>query len=163
MASRQWQDIPKVPRFTIRRASMYDLKTKKPVRYFSANTKIDLVQKCVTEDGTFYRTGAAAEKDLDLAFEASAFGLPDEQVSVVHSSSSLRTQTSAKKAPAPKTERVGEPTKQTVQQKATVEVAPVEKPVEKPAKKATKKTMPTAKKTTKAPGKVKRWLKKLFR
>ena len=48
------------------------------MQYYSANTRITVVQKLVTENGTYYRTASAAKHGLNWAFEASAFGLPNE-------------------------------------------------------------------------------------
>ena len=74
-----WTDLPsRLSLFTRRNATMIDLDTGKNVQYYSANTKIVVVQKCVTPEKTYYRTEQAKLKSLNLAFEASAFGLPDE-------------------------------------------------------------------------------------
>lgn len=75
-----WQDLPERKNcFTIRNAVMVNLNTGKIVRYYSANTRITVVQKCVTPEKTYYRTSEAAHHYLNYAFEASAFGLPDEK------------------------------------------------------------------------------------
>ena len=74
-----WKDVPRpINAFTVRNATMRDLATGDIVRYYSANTKIVVVQKCVMEKGTFYRTQSAAQRGLDWAFEATALGLPNE-------------------------------------------------------------------------------------
>lgn len=74
-----WQDLSKpLNVFTARNATMRDLNKNKIVQYYAANTKIMVTQKCVTESGTFYRTESAKEKGLNWAFEAAAFGLPNE-------------------------------------------------------------------------------------
>lgn len=74
-----WENLPKrLSCFTVRNASMVNLGTGKIVRRYSANTKINVVQKCVTPTATYYRTAEAAENHLNYAFEASAFGLPNE-------------------------------------------------------------------------------------
>lgn len=74
-----WVDLEKPKSvFTIRNATMRDLNDNEAIQYYSANTKIVVVQKCVTENGSFYRTNTAKVKGLDWAFEASAFGLPNE-------------------------------------------------------------------------------------
>lgn len=74
-----WKDLPeKLNCFTIRNAAMVNLNTGKIVRHYSANTKIVVVQKCVTPDKTYYRTADACHNYLNYAFEASAFGLPNE-------------------------------------------------------------------------------------
>lgn len=78
--SDDWLDLPKrMNCFTVRNAAMYNLNTGKIIQYYSANTKIAVVQKCVTTEGTFYRTAEAAHHYLNYAFKASAFGLPDEK------------------------------------------------------------------------------------
>lgn len=75
----KWEDLPKKKTvFTIRSAAMKNLNTGKIVQNYSANTRIDVVQKCVTEDNTYYRTWSAAYNNLNWAFEASVFGLPNE-------------------------------------------------------------------------------------
>lgn len=74
-----WKDLPERKNcFTVRNAATRDLKTNKIVQYYSANTRITVVQKCITGGNTYYRTRSAVEQGLDWAFEASAFGLPNE-------------------------------------------------------------------------------------
>ena len=74
-----WEDLPEKKNcFTVRNATMRDLRSNKVIQYYSANVKIVVVQKCITENNTYYRTRSAAERGLDWAFEASAFGLPNE-------------------------------------------------------------------------------------
>lgn len=81
----RWIDLPQPMNcFTVRSAMMMDLKKRTPVQQYSANTKIVVVQKCVLPEGTFYRTETAKKRDLDWAFRASAFGLPDEKAPSVH-------------------------------------------------------------------------------
>lgn len=81
----EWKDLQgKMNCFTVRNATMFDLNTKKPVRCYSANTRITIVQKCVTGKSTLYRTGYAKENGLDWAFEASAFGLPNDIAPLAH-------------------------------------------------------------------------------
>lgn len=107
-----WKDLPERKNcFTVRNATMRNLDTGKIIQYYSANTRITVVQKCVTETNTYYRTRYAVEQDLDWAFEASAFGLPNEAAPSVpspkpnslgnkptlHSTPSSRTLSSAKK------------------------------------------------------------------
>lgn len=76
----EWKDLPEKKNcFTVRNATMINLNTGKVVRYYSANTKIVVVQKCVTPEKTYYRTAEAAYHYLNHAFEASAFGLPNEK------------------------------------------------------------------------------------
>lgn len=75
-----WEDLPERKNcFTVRNAVMVNLNTGEIVRHYSANTKIVVVQKCVTPDKTYYRTFEAAHHYLNYAFEASAFGLPNEK------------------------------------------------------------------------------------
>lgn len=77
--TREWVDLPKTKNcFTVRNAAMIDLNSLEPIRYYSANTKIAVVQKLVTDRDTYYRTNSAKEGGLDWAFTASAFGLPNE-------------------------------------------------------------------------------------
>ena len=75
-----WIDLPKpLSCFTVKNTTMVNLNTGKIVSNYSTNTKIVLVQKCITENGTYYRTRDAAHNYLNYAFRASAFGLPDEK------------------------------------------------------------------------------------
>lgn len=84
-----WEDLPKpLNCFTVKNTTMVNLNTGKIVNNYSTNTKIVLVQKCVTENGTYYRTGDAAYNHLNYAFRASAFGLPDEKAPSVPSTKS---------------------------------------------------------------------------
>lgn len=100
----EWKDLPKpLNCFTVRSARMINLNTGKTVSNYSANTKIVVVQKCVTPDKTYYRTDAAAHHYLNYAFEASAFGLPNEKAPSAPSSTSPnkikpKTATRTKKA-----------------------------------------------------------------
>lgn len=89
---RNWQDLPKrINAFTIRNATMRDLDTRKIIQYYSANTRISVTQKLVNENGTYYRTESAAKHGLNWAFEASAFGLPDEKAPSVPSHTPPKT------------------------------------------------------------------------
>lgn len=82
-----WEDLPeKKSCFTVRNAVMVNLNTGKIIRHYSANTKINVVQKCVTPEKTYYRTQEAYHHYLNYAFEASAFGLPNEKAPSVPSS-----------------------------------------------------------------------------
>ena len=97
----KWEDLPKpLNCFTVRSATMVNLNTGKIVSNYAANTKIVVVQKCVTENGTYYRTNEAAHHYLNYAFRASAFGLPDEKAPSAHSSdpNSLRKHTTISKS-----------------------------------------------------------------
>ena len=81
-----WQDLPKkITVFTVRSATMRNLDNGKIVQHYSSNTRIDLSQKCVFDGGTYYRTQSAANSNLNWAFEASAFGLPNEEAPSAHS------------------------------------------------------------------------------
>ena len=96
-----WEDLPKpLNCFTIRSATMVNLNTGKIVSNYAANTKIVVVQKCVTEKGTYYRTNEAAHHYLNYAFKASDFGLPNFVAPSAHSSdpNSLRKHTTKSKS-----------------------------------------------------------------
>ena len=81
-----WQDLPERKNyFTVKNTAMINLNTGKTVRQYCTNTKIAVVQKCVTPDKTYYRTQDAAHHYLNYAFEAEAFGLPNEKAPSVHS------------------------------------------------------------------------------
>lgn len=76
----KWEDLPKpLNCFTVRTAAMVNLNNGKIVRQYAPNTKIVVVQKCVSENGTYYRTAEAYHYYLNYAFKASAFGLPNEE------------------------------------------------------------------------------------
>ena len=76
----EWQDLPeKKNLFTVKNTVMINLNTGKTVRHYSTNTKIVVVQKCVTPEKTYYRTYDAYHNYLNYAFEAEAFGLPNEK------------------------------------------------------------------------------------
>ena len=82
----EWQDLPEpLSAFTARNAEMVDMDNNKVVQYYSANTKIKVVQKCVTPDATYYRTESAKKIGLNWAFKAAAFGLPNDIAPPVHS------------------------------------------------------------------------------
>ena len=75
----KWEKLPSpIIAFTVRAANMADLTNGCTVRQYLANTRIDLIEKCVTEKGTYYRTETAAKNNLNWAFKATAFGLPNE-------------------------------------------------------------------------------------
>ena len=75
-----WKDLEKGKDvFTIRNATMVDLRSKKIVQCYSANTKIRVIQKTIFNNHTYYRTETAKRNGLDWAFRASAFGLPDDK------------------------------------------------------------------------------------
>lgn len=106
-----WQPLEKpLSVFTVRNAIMKNLNTGEIVQHYSANTKLVMYEKCVTEIGTFYRTFTAAHHYLNYAFEASALGLPNEfapsaptqQVFSKHSTSSGSKKPKAKQTDTPK-------------------------------------------------------------
>lgn len=75
-----WQDLPERKNlFTVKNTTMINLNTGEIVRHYSTNTKIAVVQKCVTPEKTYYRTYDAVHNYLNYAFEAEAFGLPNEK------------------------------------------------------------------------------------
>lgn len=81
-----WEDLPKpLHCFTVKNTAMVNLNTGKIVQHYSSNVKIVVVQKCVTDKCTYYRTSDAAYHYLNYAFEASAFGLPNETAPPAHS------------------------------------------------------------------------------
>ena len=96
-----WEDYPSPKNlFTKRNATMKDLETNKIIQYYSANTKIVIVQKAQVNDQTFLRTASARDHDLDWAFEAAAFGLPNDVAPPVHVPSySLNSHTTKKQKP----------------------------------------------------------------
>ena len=103
-----WEDLPKpLNCFTVRSATMVNLNNGKVVSNYAANTKIVVVQKCVTEKGTYYRTNEAAHHYLNYAFRADAFGLPNEKAPSAHSSrsNSLSKTTLNSKQPAARTHK----------------------------------------------------------
>lgn len=74
-----WVDLEKPKNvFTVRSAAMYDLRNKKMIQHYLANTKIQVVQKAIFNGETYYRTESAKTRGLDWAFKATAFGLPNE-------------------------------------------------------------------------------------
>lgn len=80
-----WQDLPERKNyFTVKNTAMINLNTGKVVRQYCTNTKIAVVQKCVTPGKTYYRTQDAAYHYLNYAFEAEAFGLPNEKAPSAH-------------------------------------------------------------------------------
>lgn len=80
MAKIVWQDLPRpLSVFTKRNATMRDLGTKKTAQHYSANTKLAMAQKTQIGLTTYYRTASARDNGLDWAFQASAFGLPNDE------------------------------------------------------------------------------------
>lgn len=111
-----WQDLPERKNlFTVKNTTMINLNTGEIVRHYATNTKIAVVQKCVTPDKTYYRTQDAVHNYLNYAFEAEAFGLPNEKApsapstksnpgkkSATRTSKPTKKQTSVQNAKAPK-------------------------------------------------------------
>lgn len=88
-----WKDLPdKKTVFTVRASALIDIETGKVIRHYSANTRIDVVQKCTVNDRTYYRTKTAATNNLNLAFEARDFGLPNEVAPSVPPKNSIEIQ-----------------------------------------------------------------------
>lgn len=101
-----WQDLPKRQHlFTVRNAAMMNLDTKKIIQHYSANTRIDVIQKAQHGEITYYRTASAAEKGLNWAFEASAFGLPNERAPLAPTGFSKRSNNSTKDLATPSLEK----------------------------------------------------------
>lgn len=74
-----WQNLPKKKTvFTVRATTLKDLDTGKTIRQYSSNTRLDVVQKCTLNNKVYYRTQSAATNNLNWAFEAHDFGLPNE-------------------------------------------------------------------------------------
>ena len=81
-----WEDLPDRKNcFTVRNTRMVNLNTGKVVRNYSTNTKIAVVQKCVTPEKTWYRTADAVHHYQNYAFEAEDLGLPNEKAPSAHS------------------------------------------------------------------------------
>lgn len=96
----EWEDLPKpLNVFTARSTFTRDLNSKKLIQCYSSNTRLTIVQKCVTPGVTYYRTGFAARNGLDWAFEASAFGLPNEVAPLAQKSLKTHSCTSGVAAP----------------------------------------------------------------
>ena len=95
-----WEDLPEpLSCFTVVNTEMINLNTGKVVQHYSTNTKIVVVQKCVTKNCTYYRTQEAEHHYLNYAFKASAFGLPNEKApSELSSKSDFITHINSKKA-----------------------------------------------------------------
>lgn len=87
----RWEDLPsRLNLFTVRSAVQRNMDSGKIVQNYSANTRITVVQKCVTPEKTYYRTETAKREHLNWAFEASAFGLPNEEAPSVPDSTPLK-------------------------------------------------------------------------
>lgn len=135
--NKDWKDLPKpLNCFTVRSAVLRNLNTGEIIRHYVANTKIVVTQKCVMPEKTYYRTSEAARHCLNYAFEASAFGLPNE------------------KAPSAPRSRYNSLNKQIHQHTPSSRTLPVQK------QKRSKKAAASKDGETKQP---RSWLKKLFR
>lgn len=76
-----WKDLEKrLGLFTVRNAAMFDLNNGSKIQYYSANTKINLVQETELDGTRYLRTESAMTQGLDWAFKASDFGLPELKV-----------------------------------------------------------------------------------
>lgn len=107
-----WKDLPEKKNcFTVRSARMVNLNTGKILHNYAANTKIVVVQKCITPNKTYYRTAEAAHNNLNYAFEAAAFGLPNEKAPSVPSkmlSSNTHSQMNERKPSSEKKQKVNQ-------------------------------------------------------
>lgn len=74
-----WIDLP-APKgfFTSRSTGMINLDINKPIQYYSANTKINVVQYAIVADKIYFRTASAKSRDLNWAIGSSSFKLPNE-------------------------------------------------------------------------------------
>lgn len=118
-SDKDWKNLPKpLNCFTVRSASMVNLNTRKIVRSYAANTKIVVVQKCVMPEGTYYRTSEAEHYSLNYAFEASAFGLPNEKAPSVP----IATKTSKKRTSTAKSKPLSRKKTEATKQKNTQKV-----------------------------------------
>ena len=123
-----WQDLPKpLNVFTTRSTAMINLNTGKAEQFYSANTKLVMYQKCVTPDKTYYRTYSAFHHCLNLAFEASAFGLPNEKASLAPTKGDILIQTT----------KLAKTRKKPVKKQKVAPKKPTVKSEELPAKKKT--------------------------
>lgn len=99
----EWIDLPERKNcFTTRNAVLYDMDSDEIIQYYSANTKIVVVQGCTTDRGTFYRTESAVKANKNYAFEATALGLPTE---IAPPSSHYKLQYTLSSALSPETEQ----------------------------------------------------------
>lgn len=103
----EWKDLPERKNlFTVKNTAMINLNTGKTVQHYATNTKIAVVQKCVTPEKTYYRTYDAMYNYLNYAFEAEAFGLPNEKAPSVPSRKPSKTGKSTLITPsAPRTHK----------------------------------------------------------
>ena len=114
----EWKDLPERKNyFTVKNTAMINLNTGKTVQQYCTNTKIAVVQKCVTPEKTYYRTQDAVHNYLNYAFEAEAFGLPNEKAPSVPSTNSKPNSCNVKQK---KSETHTQPTKETKNTPKTV-------------------------------------------
>ena len=114
----EWKDLPERKNyFTVKNTAMINLNTGKTVQHYCTNTKIAVVQKCVTPEKTYYRTQDAVHNYLNYAFEAEAFGLPNEKAPSVPSTHSKPNSCNVKRK---KSETHTQPTKKTKNTPKTV-------------------------------------------
>lgn len=129
MAKIVWKDLPKsYGLFTRRSALMVTLDTKKMVQQYAMNTKLNVVQYTVFNEGLYFRTSTAKTKGLNWAIKSDAFTLPPELASLaptpsispkknapnpkpVSRKSGTQKQKSARKVATPKSEEVVAPKK----------------------------------------------------
>ena len=115
-----WEDLPERKNlFTVRSARMVNLDNGRILQNYAANTKIAVVQKCVTPNKTYYRTAEAAMNSYNYAFEAASFGLPNEKAPSAHCSPSKQIKCSTSRTES--ANRSKKPTaKQTVVQEVSL-------------------------------------------
>lgn len=78
-----WKDLEKrTGLFTTRNTAMVSLDDGTPIQYFSANTKLNVVQEATVDGVKYFRTESAARKGLNWAIKASSFSLPNEVASL---------------------------------------------------------------------------------
>ena len=56
---------------------MVNLDNNVPIQFYSANTKINIVQYSIVDGVVFFRTQSAKQRSLNWAIKATAFRLPD--------------------------------------------------------------------------------------
>lgn len=57
---------------------MINLDINKPIQYYSANTKINVVQYAIVLDKVYFRTASAKKGDLNWAIGSTSFKLPTD-------------------------------------------------------------------------------------
>ena len=78
---------------------MVDLDKGKIITYYSANTKISMMQQALVNGERYFRTGSAKEKGLNWAIKANSFTLPIDDAPLEPSSSSTLNSFSPAKKP----------------------------------------------------------------